>query len=83
MYSWATVRLIAHHANRYFLFEINSARKGDAWAPYRRVYDRSARVLFDRVPLCRLADLGDFFEPWRGSAPEREELEAEPAACVE
>jgi hypothetical protein len=71
------VRLLAHHRNRYFLFEVDGPRDDDPWAPYGRVYDRLARVLFDRVPLCRLADLDDFLEPWKGSDRERESLEAE------
>jgi hypothetical protein len=76
------VRLVAHHRSRYFLFEIDGAQEDDPWAPYGRVYDRTSGVLFDRVPLCRLADLHDFLEPWNGSPREREKLEEEAVACV-
>jgi hypothetical protein len=77
------VRLAAHHCSRYFRFEIGGARDADLRVPYRRIYERAARVLFDRVPVCRLADLDDFLAPWKGSHRARECPEREAVILVE
>ncbi len=64
------MKLVGHHKDRYFLFEIEWGNDGDPWAPYGRVYDRAAGVLFGPIPFRRLNEAEDFFEDWQGPIAE-------------
>ncbi len=76
------MKLVAHHGDRYFLFEIDWADPSDPWAPFGRVYDRVAGVLFDPVPFCRLNEVDYFFEDWQGPESERQTIEEEATSAV-
>ena len=76
------MNLVAHHGDRYFVFEIEWDDPTDPWAPFGRVYDRLARVLFEPIPFCRLDEIDYFFESWRGPESERHAIEEEASAAV-
>jgi hypothetical protein len=77
------LRLTATHADRYFLFETDFGDDDDPWAPYGRVYDRLGESLFQPIPMRRLAELGSFFEEWKGPESERERIEREAGSFLE
>jgi hypothetical protein len=76
------VKLLAHHQNRYFLFEVDWGDEGDPWAPYGRVYDRVSGVTFAPIPLVRIEQTGDFFEKWQGTNEEAAAIKTEAEAAV-
>jgi hypothetical protein len=76
------MKLVGHHKARYFLFEIEWGNEGDPWAPYGRVYDRAAGVMFEPVSFRRLNEAEDFFEEWQGPEDERQMIEQEAAAAI-
>ncbi len=76
------MKLVAHHGGRYFVFAIEWGDEGDPWAPYGRVYDRAAGVMFDPVPFSRLNEAEGFFEKWQGPEDERQMIEEEAASAV-
>jgi hypothetical protein len=76
------MKLIAHHGERYFLFEVEFGDEGDPWRPYGRVYDRVAGVVFNPVSFRRLNDAGDWFQEWQGTEDERRVIENEAAAAA-
>jgi hypothetical protein len=77
------LKLIGTHAERYLLFETDFGDDDDPWAPYGRVYDRVAETLFQPIPMRRLAELGSFFEEWKGPESERVRIEREARSRLE
>jgi hypothetical protein len=76
------MKLVAHHGDRYFLFAIEWGDEGDPWAPYGRVYDRTAGVMFTPIPFRRLNEAEDFFEEWQGPDEKRQLIEEEASVAL-